>query len=44
MVEAATALLTARGLRRQDIHADAFYSEAEKATLAARPLLEGAIR
>jgi ferredoxin-NAD(P)+ reductase (naphthalene dioxygenase ferredoxin-specific) len=42
MVEAATALLMARGLRRQDIHADAFYSEAEKAALAARPLLEGA--
>jgi ferredoxin-NAD(P)+ reductase (naphthalene dioxygenase ferredoxin-specific) len=31
MVEAATLLLEARGLRRQDIHADAFYTEAEKA-------------
>lgn len=36
MVEAATALLAeARGMRRQDIHADAFYSEAEKAALSA---------
>ncbi|HKW53720.1 MAG TPA: 2Fe-2S iron-sulfur cluster-binding protein [Stellaceae bacterium] len=36
MVEAATALLAdARGLRRQDIHADAFYTEAEKAALSA---------
>lgn len=33
MVEACTALLRARGLRRQDCHADAFYSEAEKAQL-----------
>jgi CDP-4-dehydro-6-deoxyglucose reductase/ferredoxin-NAD(P)+ reductase (naphthalene dioxygenase ferredoxin-specific) len=33
MVEAATALLAARGLRRQDCHADAFYSEADKAAL-----------
>jgi hypothetical protein len=32
-VEAATALLAARGLRRQDCHADAFYSEADKAAL-----------
>ena len=33
MVEAATRLLLARGMRREDIHADAFYSEAEKAAL-----------
>jgi naphthalene 1,2-dioxygenase ferredoxin reductase component len=33
MVEAATRLLEARGLSRQDIHADAFYTEAEKAAL-----------
>jgi ferredoxin-NAD(P)+ reductase (naphthalene dioxygenase ferredoxin-specific) len=33
MVEAASALLTARGVRREDIHADAFYTEAEKAAL-----------
>jgi CDP-4-dehydro-6-deoxyglucose reductase/ferredoxin-NAD(P)+ reductase (naphthalene dioxygenase ferredoxin-specific) len=42
MVEAATALLAeTRGMRRQDIHADAFYSEAEKAALTA-PLPEAA--
>ncbi|HLI10228.1 MAG TPA: 2Fe-2S iron-sulfur cluster-binding protein [Alphaproteobacteria bacterium] len=35
MVEAATALLAARGMRREDIHADAFYTEAEKAKLQA---------
>ena len=35
MVEAAAALLAARGLRREDIHADAFYTEAEKAALGA---------
>ncbi len=36
MVEAATALLlNERGLRRQDIHADAFYTEADKRALAA---------
>jgi CDP-4-dehydro-6-deoxyglucose reductase/ferredoxin-NAD(P)+ reductase (naphthalene dioxygenase ferredoxin-specific) len=35
MVEAASALLRARGMRREDIHADAFYSEAEKAKLQA---------
>jgi hypothetical protein len=36
MVEAATALLVdARGMRRQDVHADAFYTEAEKAALTA---------
>jgi CDP-4-dehydro-6-deoxyglucose reductase/ferredoxin-NAD(P)+ reductase (naphthalene dioxygenase ferredoxin-specific) len=33
MVEAATRLLQERGLRREDIHADAFYTEAEKAAL-----------
>lgn len=33
MVEAATALLLARGIRREDIHADAFYTEADKAAL-----------
>lgn len=31
MVEAACALLAARGMRREDVHADAFYTEAEKA-------------
>jgi naphthalene 1,2-dioxygenase ferredoxin reductase component len=35
MVEAATALLRASGLAERDIHADAFYSEAEKRDLAA---------
>jgi ferredoxin-NAD(P)+ reductase (naphthalene dioxygenase ferredoxin-specific) len=36
MVEAATTLLAdARGMCRQDIHADAFYTEAEKAALSA---------
>lgn len=35
MVEAATARLLARGIRRMDIHADAFYTEAETAALAA---------
>jgi ferredoxin-NAD(P)+ reductase (naphthalene dioxygenase ferredoxin-specific) len=33
MVEAATTALLACGMRRQDIHADAFYTEAEKAAL-----------
>ena len=33
MVEAATRLLLERGVRREDIHADAFYTEAEKAAL-----------
>jgi CDP-4-dehydro-6-deoxyglucose reductase/ferredoxin-NAD(P)+ reductase (naphthalene dioxygenase ferredoxin-specific) len=33
MVEAASALLAARGVRREDLHADAFYTEAEKAAL-----------
>ena len=33
MVEAAQALFEARGMRRQDIHADAFYNEADKAGL-----------
>jgi len=37
MVEAATAMLLARGMLREHIHADAFYTEAEKAAL------EGAI-
>lgn len=36
MVETATATLEDLGLRRQDIHADAFYTEAEKASLEAR--------
>jgi naphthalene 1,2-dioxygenase ferredoxin reductase component len=36
MVEAATTLLLARGMRREDIHADAFYTEAEKAALLAK--------
>src|SRR5579883_2784531 len=36
MVEAATQLFEARGLRRQDIHADAFYSEADKAAMMAK--------
>ncbi len=31
MVEAATGVLTALGIRRQDCHADAFYTEADKA-------------
>ncbi len=35
MVEAATAMLEARGMRREDIHADAFYTEAERAQRAA---------
>lgn len=35
MVEAATALLGARGMRREDIHADAFYTEADKPRLQA---------
>jgi naphthalene 1,2-dioxygenase ferredoxin reductase component len=33
MVEAATRLLESSGMRRQDIHADAFYTEAEKTSL-----------
>jgi naphthalene 1,2-dioxygenase ferredoxin reductase component len=33
MVEAATRLLLRRGIRREDVHADAFYTEAEKAAL-----------
>lgn len=36
MVEAATSLLEQRGLRREDIHADAFYTEAERAAVGAR--------
>ena len=35
MVEAATAMLYARGMRREDIHADAFYTEADKPRLQA---------
>lgn len=35
MVEAAVELLGRRGIRREDIHADAFYTEAEKAVAAA---------
>ncbi len=35
MVEAASALLGARGVRREDLHADAFYTEAEKSALGA---------
>lgn len=35
MVEAATRLLQERGMRHEDIHADAFYTEAEKAALDA---------
>jgi len=35
MVETATPRLIARGMRRQDIHADAFYTEAEKQALTA---------
>jgi CDP-4-dehydro-6-deoxyglucose reductase/ferredoxin-NAD(P)+ reductase (naphthalene dioxygenase ferredoxin-specific) len=31
MVEAASAMLEQRGMRREDIHADAFYTEAERA-------------
>jgi len=37
MVEAAARLLQERGMRHQDIHADAFYTEAEKASLAGAP-------
>jgi naphthalene 1,2-dioxygenase ferredoxin reductase component len=33
MVETAVAALTDLGVRRQDCHADAFYTEAEKAAL-----------
>lgn len=35
MVEATVPLLEAKGLRRADIHADAFYTEADKAALGA---------
>jgi naphthalene 1,2-dioxygenase ferredoxin reductase component len=35
MVESATPRLVAQGMRRQDIHADAFYTEAEKQALTA---------
>lgn len=40
MVEAATALCLGRGLRRQDIHDDAFYTEADNAA-AGRATSEG---
>jgi len=36
MVEAASALLEHRGVRREDIHADAFYTEAERAAVGTR--------
>ncbi|MCK6450434.1 MAG: 2Fe-2S iron-sulfur cluster-binding protein [Alphaproteobacteria bacterium] len=36
MVEAASTLLADRGMRREDIHADAFYTEAERAAVGAR--------
>lgn len=43
MVEAATALLQSRGIRREDIHADAFYTEADKLALTTpAPLAAGA--
>jgi naphthalene 1,2-dioxygenase ferredoxin reductase component len=42
MVEAATALLLARCVRRSDIHADAFYTEAEKQALEAKVPLAAA--
>ncbi len=34
MVEAAVAMLEMRDMRSEDIHADAFYTEADKAALA----------
>ncbi len=37
MVEAATALLLERGMRADDVHADAFYTEADKAGLEETP-------
>jgi naphthalene 1,2-dioxygenase ferredoxin reductase component len=37
MVEAATALLAERGMRREDLHADAFYTEADKLALSRAP-------
>jgi CDP-4-dehydro-6-deoxyglucose reductase/ferredoxin-NAD(P)+ reductase (naphthalene dioxygenase ferredoxin-specific) len=37
MVEAVVAILVSRGVAPQDIHADAFYSEAEKQALEAAP-------
>jgi naphthalene 1,2-dioxygenase ferredoxin reductase component len=42
MVEAATALLRERGVQRSDIHADAFYTEAEKEALQAKAPLAAA--
>jgi hypothetical protein len=35
MVETCTEALRRLGVRRQDVHADAFYTEAEKAKLEA---------
>lgn len=37
MVEAATMMLLDRGARREDIHADAFYTEADKASFGSPP-------
>ncbi|MFQ6018198.1 MAG: oxidoreductase, partial [Kiloniellaceae bacterium] len=37
MVEATVAMLARRGLRREDIHADPFYTEAEKAARGMTP-------
>lgn len=37
VVEAATALLLERGMRHDDVHTDAFYTEAEKAGLEETP-------
>jgi CDP-4-dehydro-6-deoxyglucose reductase/ferredoxin-NAD(P)+ reductase (naphthalene dioxygenase ferredoxin-specific) len=42
MVEAATALFQAQGLRREDIHADAFYGEGDKPDAAPAKLTMGA--
>jgi NAD(P)H-flavin reductase/ferredoxin len=42
MVEAATALFLERGVQRSDIHADAFYTEAEKQALEAKAPLAAA--
>jgi hypothetical protein len=36
MVETAVKALMDLGLRRQDCHADAFYTEADKAAIAAK--------
>ena len=37
MVEAATTLLLERGMRRDEIYADAFYTEADKAGMEETP-------